>query len=67
MQVSDELLGNKPCYVLKVRGDSMIEAGILNGGYVVIEQRDSPNIGEIVAALTSRIRGQSTLVPPVRR
>ncbi len=51
MQVPDELLGRKPCYVLKVRGDSMIEAGILDGDYVVIEQRDSANNGEIVVAL----------------
>ncbi len=51
MQVPDELLGRKPCYVLKVRGDSMIEEGILDGDYVVIEQRDAANNGEIVVAL----------------
>ena len=51
MQVPDELLGRNPCYVHKVRGDSMIEAGILDGDYVVIEQRDSANNGEIVVAL----------------
>ena len=51
MQVPDELLGRNPCYVLKVRGDSMIEEGILDGDYVVIEQRDSANNGEIVVAL----------------
>jgi repressor LexA len=51
LQVPDELLGRKPCYVLKVRGDSMIEEGILDGDYVVIEQRDSANNGEIVVAL----------------
>ena len=51
MQVPDELLGRKPCYVLKVRGDSMIDAGILDGDYVVIEQRDSASNGEIVVAL----------------
>ena len=53
MQVPDELLGGKPCYVLKVRGDSMIEAGILDGDYVVIEQRDSANNGDIVVALVN--------------
>ena len=51
LQVPDELLGRKPCFVLKVRGDSMIEEGILDGDYVVIEQRDSANNGEIVVAL----------------
>jgi repressor LexA len=53
MQVPDELLGNNPCYVLQVRGDSMIEAGILDGDYVVIEQRDSARNGEIVVALVN--------------
>jgi len=51
LQVPDELLGREPCYVLRVRGDSMIEAGILDGDYVVIEQRDSARNGEIVVAL----------------
>ena len=51
LQVPDALLGRNPCYVLKVRGDSMIEAGILDGDYVVIEQRDSATNGDIVVAL----------------
>ncbi len=53
MQVPDELLGNGPCYVLQVCGDSMIEEGILDGDYVVIEQRDSARNGEIVVALVN--------------
>jgi repressor LexA len=53
LQVPDELLGSKPCYVLKVRGDSMIEEGILDGDYVVIEQRDTANNGEIIVALVN--------------
>ena len=53
MQVPDELLGSSPCYVLQVRGDSMIEEGILDGDYVVIEQRDSADNGEIVVALVN--------------
>jgi repressor LexA len=53
MQVPEELLGKNPCYVLQVRGDSMIEAGILDGDYVVIEQRDSARNNEIVVALVN--------------
>jgi repressor LexA len=53
MRVPDELLGNRPCYVLKVRGDSMIDEGILDGDYVVIEQRDSADNGDIVVALVN--------------
>jgi len=51
MQVPDELTGSRPCYVLRVRGDSMVEAGILDGDFVVVEQRDSARNGEIVVAL----------------
>ncbi len=40
-----------PCYVLQVKGDSMIEEGILDGDWVVIEQRDTARNGEIVVAL----------------
>lgn len=45
------LLTGKPCYVLRVRGDSMIEAGIFDGDFVVIEQREHARNGEIVVAL----------------
>lgn len=38
-------------YVLQVEGDSMIDAGILNGDLVVIESQDHASDGEIVVAL----------------
>jgi repressor LexA len=38
-------------YVLKVRGESMIDAGILEGDYVVVRPQDTANDGEIVVAL----------------
>ncbi|MGF1645276.1 MAG: transcriptional repressor LexA [Thiotrichales bacterium] len=51
LPVPPELLTGGHCYVLKVRGDSMIEEGILDGDWVVIEQRDHARNGEIVVAL----------------
>jgi repressor LexA len=51
MQVPPQLRTDRPCYVLRVRGDSMCEAGILDGDYVVIEQRETARNGEIVVAL----------------
>jgi repressor LexA len=42
---------NQPCYVLEVKGDSMIEEGILDGDWVVIEHRSQARDGEIVVAL----------------
>jgi repressor LexA len=51
IQVPPQLRTDRPCYVLRVRGDSMCEAGILDGDYVVIEQRETARDGEIVVAL----------------
>ncbi len=49
--VPPPLRTENPCYVLEVRGDSMIEEGILDGDWVVIEQRNHARNGEIVVAL----------------
>jgi repressor LexA len=38
-------------FILRVRGDSMIDAGIHDGDYLVIRQQPTANNGEIVAAL----------------
>jgi repressor LexA len=51
MKVPDELLTDGNCYVLIVQGESMIEEGIQDGDYVVIESRDHARNGEIVVAL----------------
>lgn len=47
------LQSSKPCYVLGIKGDSMVEEGILDGDRVVIEQRDHADNGEIVVALVN--------------
>ncbi|WP_404357035.1 transcriptional repressor LexA [Methylotuvimicrobium sp. KM1] len=51
LPVPELLKSDKPCYVLQVKGDSMKEAGIFDGDWVVIEQRDYACNGEIVVAL----------------
>ena len=38
-------------YLLKVTGDSMIDAGIMDGDYVVVRSQETANSGEIVVAL----------------
>lgn len=48
---SSMLSGKKRSFVLQVRGDSMIEEGILDGDFVVIEERKEASDGEIVVAL----------------
>lgn len=46
-----QLLGGPQRYVLQVRGDSMMDAGILNGDLVIIRRQDTAQDGEIVVAL----------------
>lgn len=52
IKVSPSMLsGKKRSYVLQVRGDSMIEDGILDGDHVIIEEQSTANNGDIVVAL----------------
>jgi len=51
IDVPTQLRTDASCYVLRVRGDSMIEDGILDGDCVVIESRGYARNGEIVVAL----------------
>lgn len=43
--------GSRRSYVLQVKGDSMIEDGILDGDYVIIEEQNTARNGDIVVAL----------------
>lgn len=51
ISVPPELLGKGEHYALEVRGDSMIEAGILDGDTVLIRKSDTADSGDIVVAL----------------
>lgn len=44
--IPEELVRRNETYVLRVRGDSMIDEGILDGDYVVVEDRKTANNGE---------------------
>lgn len=46
-----EFVGNSNAFVLIVKGDSMINAGIFDGDYVIVRQQSVANNGEIVVAL----------------
>ena len=56
--VPDRLTGRGENYVLKVRGDSMIDDGILDGDYVIIARRERAENGEMVVA---NVNGEVTL------
>ncbi|MCD6225970.1 transcriptional repressor LexA [bacterium] len=43
--------GKKRSFVLQVKGDSMIEEGILDGDYIVVEEQKEANNGDIVVAI----------------
>jgi len=71
--VSPEFLGGGEHYALEVRGDSMIDAGILDGDVVVIRRQDTANTGDIIVALIDeeeatlkrfRRRGSSIALEP---
>ena len=49
--VSENLFSGSNMFILKVKGDSMINIGIYNGDYVVISKQSVANNGEIIACL----------------
>ena len=50
MSVPEQFAGRGESFVLQVRGDSMIEAGILAGDYIIVQRQPTANTGEIVVA-----------------
>ena len=50
MPLPSDLTGDGELFMLRVRGDSMIEAGIFDGDFVVAKQQSTANSGEIVVA-----------------
>ena len=48
---SDIVSKTKRCFVLQVKGDSMIDMGIFDGDHVVIQQQNTARDGQIVVAL----------------
>lgn len=59
-----ELVGNEPVFMLRVRGDSMIGAGIMDDDYVVIRRQPEAPDGRIIAAL---IEGEEATVKRLQR
>ena len=51
MALPTDIVGDAPSFMLSVRGDSMIEAGINDGDYVVVKEQPVANNGDIVVAL----------------
>ena len=58
MPLPRSLVGEGTLFLLEVSGDSMIDAAICNGDYVVVRQQPSAENGEVVAAM---IEGEATV------
>ncbi len=58
MQIPNVIGGESGDYILKVRGESMKDAGILEGDFVVVRRADDARNGEIVVAM---IDGEATV------
>ena len=64
LPVPEAMLGAGEHFVLEVQGDSMINAGILDGDFVVIRRTDAANSGDIVVAL---VMGEEATLKRLRR
>jgi repressor LexA len=64
MTLPIELVGDGPVFLLEVKGDSMVDAGIREGDLVAVHSQSDARDGEIVAAL---IDGEEATVKRLRR
>jgi repressor LexA len=62
--VPESILGAGEHFVLEIQGDSMINAGILDGDFVVIRKGDTATSGDIVVAL---VMGEEATLKRLRR
>ena len=51
LPLPEDFVGEGDHFILRVRGDSMIQAGILNDDYIVVRKQPDANNGDIVVAL----------------
>ncbi|GIK17001.1 MAG: LexA repressor [Planctomycetota bacterium] len=58
LHVNKEMLRGRGGFALKIVGDSMVEAGILDGDYVIIRKQETAEDGDVVVAL---IEDEATL------
>ena len=59
--VPSRFVKNSGDFMLKVRGESMIEAGILDGDYILVEQHNTAKNGEMVVAMINDYESEATV------
>jgi repressor LexA len=62
-----ELVGQGQLFMLQVRGESMVGAGVLDRDYVVVRRQDSAENGDMVAALLANDESEATVKHFFRR
>jgi repressor LexA len=58
ISIPEEMLGRRRTFALRVRGDSMVGEGILDGDIVLVEERETADNGATVVAL---VKGEATV------
>ncbi|HIW40111.1 MAG TPA: transcriptional repressor LexA [Candidatus Eubacterium pullicola] len=59
--VPARFLHGKTNFMLNVRGESMIEAGIMDGDYILVEQQNTANNGDMVVAMIDGFESEATV------
>ena len=59
--VPARFVGNNPNFMVTVRGESMIEAGIMDGDYILVEQQNTARNGDIVVAMVDGFESEATV------
>ena len=61
MNIPQEFTGRGNSFILRVKGESMINAGIFDGDYLVVEESNTANNGDIVVALVDGFETEGTV------
>lgn len=59
--VPSRFLGNGRNFMLTVKGESMIEAGIMDGDYILVEEQHTARNGDIVVAMVDGFESEATV------
>ena len=59
--VPARFVGNGTNFMLTVKGESMIEAGIMDGDYILVEQQNTARNGDIVVAMIDGFESEATV------
>lgn len=59
--IPERFVGDGTTFMLTVKGESMIEAGIMDGDYILVEKQNSVRNGDIVAAMVDGFESEATV------